>query len=135
MKSLGDVFGRRMKLLLSAAGLVAVAAPVALGLMNSSQDQGAGDVPSYHFEVATIKPNDTRITRGFMPGFTPDGYRADLVPLMLLIRQAYGVQGFQVSGGPAWIETEFYNVEAKMDGCAPQKFRTTSSPWPNRNEN
>jgi uncharacterized protein (TIGR03435 family) len=116
MKRLGDIFGRRMKLLVNAAALVAVAAPAALGLMNSSQDQGAGDVPSYHFEVSTIKPNNTRISRGFMPGFTADGYRADLVPLMLLIRQAYGVQGFQVAGGPEWINTEFYNVEAKMDG-------------------
>src|ERR1700687_1829297 len=113
MKRLGHIFGRRTKLLLSAAALVAVAAPVALGQMNSSQDQGAGDVPSYHFEVSTSKPNNTRISRGFVPGFTADGYRADLVPLMLLIRQAYGIQGFQVAGGPAWITTQITYGESR----------------------
>jgi bla regulator protein BlaR1 len=104
------------KIFLGVATLCAVAAPLVAGLMNSPRRQDVADVPSYHFEVSTIKPNNTRISRGFMPGFTADGYRADLVPLMLLIRQAYGVQGFQVAGGPEWINTGFYNVEAKMDG-------------------
>jgi bla regulator protein BlaR1 len=104
------------KILLGAATLAAVTTPLVAGLINSPRRQDVVDVPSYHYEVSTIKPNNTRITRGFGPGFTADGYRADLVPLMLLIRQAYGVHGFQVTGGPAWINTEFYNVEAKMDG-------------------
>jgi uncharacterized protein (TIGR03435 family) len=106
-----------MKLLLSAAAFVAVVAPVALGLMNSSQDQSAGAVPSYRFEVATIKPNNTGRSRGFMPGFTADGYRFDYVRLQTLIMQAYGIQSFQLSGGPAWLETETYNIEAKMDAA------------------
>jgi bla regulator protein BlaR1 len=110
------------KILLSAATLAAVTTPLVAGLMNAPRRQDVVDVPSYRYEVSTIKPNNTRTSR-FGPGFTADGYRADFVPLMLLIRQAYGVQGFQVAGGSAWINTEFYNVEAKMDGPTAEALR------------
>jgi len=108
-------FGK--KFLLGALALVVVAAPLVAGLMNSRQDPGVVDVPSYHFEVSTIKPNNTRIVRRGASGFTLDGYRFDFVTLRSLMMQAYGIQGFQVAGGPAWTETEAYNVEAKMDGA------------------
>jgi uncharacterized protein (TIGR03435 family) len=103
------------KFLLGVATLAAVAVPLVAGLVTAPRRQDVVDVPSYHFEVSTIKPNNTRVTRG-MPGFTADGFRADYVTLKGLMVRAYGVLPFQVSGGPAWAETEFYNVEAKMDG-------------------
>jgi bla regulator protein BlaR1 len=103
------------KILLCAAALVVIVTPVVAGLMNSPQEQGADNVPTYHFEVSTIKPNNTRVSRG-NPGFTADGYRADYFTLRALMFQAYGMQSFQMLGGPAWMDTDFYNVEAKMDG-------------------
>ena len=36
-------------------------------------------------------------------------------PLTLLIQRAYGVQAFQVVGGPAWINTDGYDIEAKAE--------------------
>ena len=110
------------KILLGALALVVVAVPVVAGLMNSRQDPRVVDVPPYHFEVATIKPNNTRVSRG-VPGFTADGYHFDYVRLRTLMMQAYGVPGFQVAGGPAWLDTEFYNVEAKMDGPTADALR------------
>ncbi len=103
------------KCLLAAAILIAVAAPLAAGLITSHQNPAAVDVPSYRFEVSTIKPNNTRMSRG-VPGFTADGYHFDYVRLRTLMMQAYGVTGFQVAGVPAWADTESYDVEAKMDG-------------------
>jgi uncharacterized protein (TIGR03435 family) len=36
--------------------------------------------------------------------------------LRLLIRTAYGVQSFQISGGPDWINTDGYDIEARVEG-------------------
>ena len=39
-------------------------------------------------------------------------------PLRLLIQNAYSVQEYQISGGPGWIQSEGYNIDAKGDGKA-----------------
>jgi uncharacterized protein (TIGR03435 family) len=71
-------------------------------------------VPSpTEFEVASIRPNtanDRIVTINIGPGgrFTARGYT-----LKLLIQQAYGVMGWNISGGPAWLDTDRYDVSAK----------------------
>jgi bla regulator protein BlaR1 len=47
--------------------------------------------------------------------FKPDRFMATNVTLHGLIVVAYGVQGSQVSGGPDWLGSENFDVEAKMD--------------------
>ncbi len=47
-----------------------------------------------------------------MPG---GGFSANNVTLKRLIATAYDLRIFQLSGGPGWIETERYNIEAKPD--------------------
>jgi uncharacterized protein (TIGR03435 family) len=37
--------------------------------------------------------------------------------LRFLILTAYGFLDYQLSGGPAWISSERYDIEAKMDGA------------------
>jgi uncharacterized protein (TIGR03435 family) len=39
----------------------------------------------------------------------------------MLIQRAYSVQGFQVVGGPAWIHTDGYDIEAKPESNSDQK--------------
>ena len=39
-------------------------------------------------------------------------------PVRLLMQNAYTVQPFQIVGGPAWIDSERYALEAKADGNA-----------------
>jgi len=34
------------------------------------------------------------------------------------MQSAYGLQEFQVVGGPRWIDSDGYNIEAKAEGCA-----------------
>jgi len=105
------------KLLLGVAALVAVAAPIVFGLANPAPEAGPqASTPSTSkltYEVASIKPdksagNMMRIMN------TPDGLTAT-VPLHELIRLAYGVQTFQISGAPDWAKSDKYNIEAKMD--------------------
>jgi uncharacterized protein (TIGR03435 family) len=107
-------FGR--KLLLAAIGIAAVAGPVVFGLLNipqvraqSPQKTGA---PSPSFEVASIKPNrsgELRISIGFQPG----RFIASGTTVKQLIALAYDVRDIQVSGGPSWVDSERYNIDAK----------------------
>jgi uncharacterized protein (TIGR03435 family) len=65
------------------------------------------------FEVASIRPNtanDRIVTIDVGPGgrFAARGYT-----LQLLIQRAYGVMGWNISGGPGWIDTDRYDVSAK----------------------
>lgn len=65
------------------------------------------------FEVATIKPHpsgDRIISMGGPPG----RYEAKNVTAKMLVEQAFGVPADQVSGGPSWIETQHFDVSAKM---------------------
>jgi uncharacterized protein (TIGR03435 family) len=42
-------------------------------------------------------------------------------PLGFLIQRAYGVQAYQIAGGPPWIKTDGYNIEAKPAANTDQK--------------
>ena len=105
------------KLLLGAAGVVAVAAPIAFGLLNAtpsragSQTQNSASVTPV-YEVASIKPN-TSGTDMVKILVRPDEFAAANFTLRMLIREAYGVQDNQISGGPNWLNTEKYDIEAK----------------------
>ena len=111
------------KLLLAGAGLAAVAGPIAFGLMNAPQGRAQPQPPAVSstpaFEVASIKPNKSG-DRGVRIMF-PSGTRftATNVALRMLIRVAYGVQEFQISGGPDWLNSEKYDIEAKAEASSP----------------
>ncbi len=65
------------------------------------------------FEVASVKPNRTGDGR-VMVGVQPGGrYNATNVPLMLILRQAFNVQDFQIVGGPDWIKSDRFDIIAK----------------------
>jgi uncharacterized protein (TIGR03435 family) len=67
------------------------------------------------FEVATIKPSDPN-----RPGkaFTVRGRQFATVNTTLgdIITFAYGIHAKQITGGPAWLETEKYDLSAQPDG-------------------
>jgi uncharacterized protein (TIGR03435 family) len=70
------------------------------------------------FEVATIKPNVSGAT-GLSTVFQPSGhYRGSNVRLRDLVSEAYRVRGFQVVGGPPWVASERFDIEAKTDDPA-----------------
>jgi uncharacterized protein (TIGR03435 family) len=117
----------RKKILLIAAGLVAVTAPVAFGLLHAGPNQSelqAGDTLAKLplFEVASIKPSKSG-EPGTRLMTSPDGFSASNAPLREVIRLAYQVQEFQMSGAPPWINSERYDIEAKVDSSAVEAFR------------
>lgn len=103
------------KLLLAAAAVAAVAGPVGFGLMNAPAGRAQSQAeagPAETFEVASIKP-DKSGGRGARMMNSPGRFRATNITLKMLIRMAYGVQDFQITGGPGWMNSDAYDVEAK----------------------
>jgi uncharacterized protein (TIGR03435 family) len=92
-----------MRLLLAASGVFA--AVVAL--------------PAQVFEVASVKPNKSGTTSVSMR-MQPGG-RLNLLNVTVLdvVRFAYAVQPFQIEGGPSWLESERFDVLAKVEGEIP----------------
>jgi uncharacterized protein (TIGR03435 family) len=65
------------------------------------------------FETASIKPAapDERATVIAMP----PGGRLEIMNMTLkaMIENAYSIQPYQISGGPAWLDTDHYDISAK----------------------
>jgi len=66
------------------------------------------------FEVASIKPSKPGGRGGGIKAL-PGGqtYKAENVPVKLIISLMYKVPMRQISGGPGWIESDFWDIEAK----------------------
>jgi bla regulator protein blaR1 len=80
-----------------------------------------GNAAAPKFEVASIKPADPS-ARGFRIQTAPGGrYIATGVTVKFLIAQAYGVRDFQISGGPGWIDSLGYEINAKAESGTESK--------------
>jgi uncharacterized protein (TIGR03435 family) len=79
-----------------------------------SQNANTAPVPKFEYEVASIKP-DVSDHNSSSTSNPPDGYVATNTTVATLIQSAYGILNFQLVGGPDWINSERYVVDAKMD--------------------
>ncbi len=138
MTRFAGVFGIHRNLLLSVAGLAALALPIAFGLTDAtsglaqSQNQSsvknpASTVTAYEFDVATIKPSPPTAGFGGGAGFVgEDTFRARNYTLKAIIRIAYGVEGNidgMISGGPKWLDSDRFDITAKMDSSVADKLK------------
>jgi uncharacterized protein (TIGR03435 family) len=115
------------KLLIAAVTATAVAALIdlqilfAVPLMAQSIPDANG--LTLAFEAASVKPNkSTERNRG--AGFQPGGFfLARNMPLRALVGIAYGtpqpLPAFRVVGGPGWIDSDGFDIEAKTVGEFP----------------
>jgi uncharacterized protein (TIGR03435 family) len=73
------------------------------------------------FEVATIRPGNSDSARPAMEFLPGGGIRAVNATLRMLIQIAYGVRSDQITGGPAWADSDLFTVVAKppQDDPAP----------------
>jgi uncharacterized protein (TIGR03435 family) len=88
------------------------------------------------FEVASIKPNksgDGRVMMGIQPG---GRLTATNVTLRMLIRNAYQLQDFQITGGPSWLAEDHFDIVAKApegEGTG-DPFRAEQTGQPSRGQ-
>jgi bla regulator protein blaR1 len=127
------------RLLLGALALGVVAGPVAFGFMQEAPSTGQilhaeGPLPS--FEVASIKPNHggsgpTMV--GAVGHAAPkDRFIATNITIKALICWAYGgtsvpLPSNEVSGGPSWIDSERYDIDAKLEDSQAAKMAQRST--------
>jgi uncharacterized protein (TIGR03435 family) len=95
------------------------AKPVAeSGGVPSQPQNTAAPLPRYEYEAATIKPsNGPGPYKKIGLWAAPDGFSAWFITPQQIISTAYGVKSFQISGGPSWLASERFDIEAKMDAA------------------
>jgi len=115
---------RLQREMVRAAGLLAVGALLGVGV-GLAQDAtgGAGATqppksmaPDAHpsFEVATIKPSDPN-AKGTSFRIKGRHLLMSNQPVANLIALAYGLQGTQIVGDPAWLGTDRYDIDGVAD--------------------
>ena len=71
------------------------------------------------FEVASVKAvsaeRRARMGRDFRV-FPGGRLQFTNIDLRTIVREAYGIKHYQLSGGPAWMDTESFDIEAKAQG-------------------
>ena len=65
------------------------------------------------FEVASVKPSSPDVPGMFIRYLPGGGMRVTGASLKNLISLAYNVRAFQISGGPQWVYTEPFDIEAR----------------------
>jgi bla regulator protein blaR1 len=116
--------GALKRVVLYAAMIAAIAIPVSTGIVTSprlvAQITAPGaDAPT--FDVASVKPTPPgtpTLGRG-MPGrFTSQNMTA-----RRMIRQAYDIHDTQISGGPDWVTSDGFTIDATTGGKPPDQMR------------
>ena len=96
------------------AGAVLLTTLFALGSSSSGRVQTLP--PRLMFEVASIRPSKPGGVGGFikpLPGGI--GYTSQNIPIKLIFSLMYRVPMRQISGGPEWLGSEPYDIEARAD--------------------
>jgi bla regulator protein BlaR1 len=135
--------GIKGNLLLVVAVAALIAGPVTFGIVSAAQttvgqtdiaqspsvsawhtvagDYAASTTEPLTFEIASVKPNhsgETSFSSGFLPG--GDGYSAENISLLYLIRTAYGLYNVpdeEFEGIPKWARTERFDIVAKVNAA------------------
>lgn len=114
------------RLLIGAAGAMAVAVPLILGISNApeiladtAQNIETVDLP--RFDVVSFKPYKAG---AMMVGIRlmPDGLTITGMPLFMMVREAFGLSDDRILNEPGWVRTERYDVAAKVDPADASKL-------------
>lgn len=81
----------------------------------------AAQVPA--FDVVSVKPSSTSENR-MMLMYGPDGFHSVNLPLLMLLRTAFGVEDDQIIGAPDWVKSTNFDVEGKVDAADAEKLKT-----------
>ena len=72
--------------------------------------------PRLTFDVVSIHPANPNATGGMIKPIPGDhGYTAQNFPVRLMIALMYKIPLRQIEGGPGWIDTERFDIEARAD--------------------
>jgi bla regulator protein blaR1 len=114
------------KLVLTTAALLAIAVPITFGLLHATpshaqtQDANMSQMAPT-FETVSIKPEkpagDVPNVTKMMFSLDNGSFAARGVTLQTLIKMAYRVQDSQLAGGPDWLNTQKFQIDAHMSSA------------------
>jgi uncharacterized protein (TIGR03435 family) len=98
--------------------LVALASPV-FG-QGAPVSPSAPYIPTLTFDVASVRENKTipDPDAGVEDPAYSSKFVARGVPARFLVQKAYGIQPFQLAGGPDWFNSALFNIQAQSDALA-----------------
>jgi uncharacterized protein (TIGR03435 family) len=103
------------KLMLRIAAIVAMQGSALFAQDTNGTPKTMAADANPQFEVATIKPSQSRDAGGSIK-VSPGGMvNLTNFPIMVVIQFAYSVQRRQISGGPSWVESERFDIVGKPD--------------------
>lgn len=97
-----------------------LAAPMLRAQTNANSQTKPASSPS--FEVVSIKPDHSEARPVQMVNRDP-GRLVGSATVKTLICFAFHVRDFQVSGGPSWIDTERFAIDAKVEDSMAEQLR------------
>jgi len=106
------------KTVLTLAAFGAVAMPLAIGIVNAPAARAQVVEKHLAFEVASVKPNRSGSQRepfSYLPSGRISGTN---VTLRRLVELAYDLESYRLAGGPAWLDSEHYDIEARAEAGA-----------------
>jgi len=90
---------------------------LAVTVVAEAQSWQSNGVSTQSFEVASIR-HDPNSCGGCAIRFDvggPDRYAPTNITAKWLIELAYGIKDFQLSGGPSWVNSQGFDIDAKID--------------------
>jgi uncharacterized protein (TIGR03435 family) len=97
----------------------AIALTAAIGLASATFILGQSpadtkDKAALAFDVTSVKPSQPGSPGiGIQPMSSGQGYRVGGVPVRLMIKLMYKITDSQIVGGPKWMDTDQWDIEAK----------------------
>jgi uncharacterized protein (TIGR03435 family) len=111
----------------SFAGFVVVIAPVLLVSVNAiqtraqSQDQNAKPIAPL-YKTTSVKPSKAGIDADRTTKLSPDEVTVANETTQEIIRGAYDVKDDQIIGAPSWLNSQRYDIDAKLDTSAAEQI-------------
>ncbi len=124
----GEAVPRRTRIALGIAASLIVIVPIVGGAMTAppgaTPSQATARPPlsttnsPLTFQAVSVKQNVSGSVFARVEVRSPGRFTAINVPAALLVRFAYGLEDFEVVGGPRWLESDRYDVVASSGGDA-----------------
>jgi bla regulator protein BlaR1 len=117
----GEAISRRTRIVLGIAASLVLIAPIVAGAVTAAPDTttlqapGRPSLPTNSqlaFQAVSVKQNVSGSLMSRLDVRSPGRFTAVNVPAAVLIQFAYGLEDFEVVGGPGWLQSDHYDVIA-----------------------
>ncbi len=93
----------------------------------TAEPQTSTTAPQLQYDVTSIKPHSSA-DNGMRISNTPDGFSCLNIDLRTLISNAFDIRRDLISGGPGWVDSAHFDVDAKVAGQDLEAYKKLTYP-------